>query len=303
MLNVIRGKEKGVWVGELSDRWMVGRVPSGGVVASVMLKATMKESEAPESFTPLSASITFLRKTEPAQEFCCKVRVIKKGKSFYVFETLMVQRKKERCRMISLFGDVEKSLKEGPNRLFEGFQPPTFASIEQFVRLDGGDNSENSVRSRVKIFVDPNCADLFAHCRKVRSSGEFDDSTLLDRELRIHRNGTTSYEGYMYFADDVGVPIIDACTYPILLDAGLPPVLGRHVAGWVPTLTWNIHFKSALTESSRVSFRFRTTHIAGGYLEEDGEIWDMNTGKLLAISRQLAMVGVSQSSSGRRSAL
>ena len=82
--------------------------------------------------------------------------------------------------------------------------------------------------------------------------------------------------------------------YPVLLDAALPPVLGKHVAGWVPTLTWSIQFKSVLTNSNRVSFRFRTTHIAGGYLEEDGELWDMSTGKLLAISRQLAMVGVSQ---------
>ena len=76
-------EEKGVCVGELSDRWMVGRVPSGGVVASVMLRATMKVSDAPESFTPLSASITFLRKTEPGKEFRCVVRVVKRGKSFY----------------------------------------------------------------------------------------------------------------------------------------------------------------------------------------------------------------------------
>ena len=296
-------EEKGVCVGELSDRWMVGRVPSGGVVASMMLRATMKVSDAPESFTPLSASITFLRKTEPGKEFRCEVRVVKRGKSFYVFETLMIQLNKERCRMISLFGDVEKALKQGPNRLFDGFQPPRLASVERFVRLDGGDNSENSVRSRVKLFVDPKCADVFVNCRKAQSNGEFDESTLLDREVRTSRNGgTTSYEGYMYFAEDVRVPVIDSCIYPVLLDAALPPVLGSHVAGWVPTLTWNIHFKSAYTKSSRVSFRFRTTHIAGGYLEEDGEIWDMSTGKLLAISRQMAMVGVSQRR-GTRSAL
>ena len=80
------------------------------------------------------------------------------------------------------------------------------------------------------------------------------------------------------------------CMYSVLLDAALPLFLW-HVAGWVPTR--NIHFKSAFTKSSRVSFRFRPHH-CGGYLEEDGEIWDMSTGKLLAISRQMAMVGVSQ---------
>ena len=66
----------------------------------------------------------------------------------------MIQLNKERCRMISLFGDVERALKQGPNRLFDGFQPPRLASVERFVRLDGGDNSENSVHSCIKaIFI------------------------------------------------------------------------------------------------------------------------------------------------------
>ena len=283
---VRKGEGDGVWKGVLPDRWMVGRVPSGGVVTSILLRATSREVS---TLSPLSASITFLRKTEPSEEYQCRVSVVKKGKRFWVLETKMFQHGKERCRMISMFGDLGSALRNGPNRLFDAF-PPKIKS--NFVRLDGGDNSENSVRSRVMIYVDPKCSETFVNCRKTQSNGEFNESTLLDREARTARHGTTSYEGFMYFKDDV--PVIDACTYPVLLDAALPPVLGKHVAGWVPTLTWSIQFKSVLTNSNRVSFRFRTTHIAGGYLEEDGELWDMSTGKLLAISRQLAMVGVSQ---------
>ena len=29
----------------------------------------------------------------------------------------------------------------------------------------------------------------------------------------------------------------------ILLDAGVPPVLGTMVSGWVPTINWTVQFK------------------------------------------------------------
>ena len=81
---------------------------------------------------------------------------------------------------------------------------------------------------------------------------------------------------------------------PMLLDASVPPVLGAIVSGWVPTLNWRIDFKAHPSAGSGpLRFRFRTRRVTGGFLEEDGELWDGN-GNLVALSRQLAMVGVSQ---------
>ena len=79
---------------------------------------------------------------------------------------------------------------------------------------------------------------------------------------------------------------------PVLLDAGLPPVLAVLHAGWVPTLNWTVQFKRHPSPGP-MRCRFKTTTVVGGFLEEDGELFD-HQGNLVAVSRQLAMVGVQQ---------
>ena len=96
----------------------------------------------------------------------------------------------------------------------------------------------------------------------------------------------------MFPEDPDGTPALaDA---PIFLDASIPPVLGAIVSGWVPTINWRVDFKAHPREGSGpLRFRFGTRRVTGGFLEEDGELWD-GEGRLVAVSRQLAMLGVSQ---------
>lgn len=67
----------------------------------------------------------------------------------------------------------------------------------------------------------------------------------------------------------------------------LPPVsfdLGR--PGWAPTLELTVHVR-AIPAPGWVQVRHSTRNVAGGYFEEDCEVWD-STGRLVAQSRQLA---------------
>ena len=59
-----------------------------------------------------------------------------------------------------------------------------------------------------------------------------------------------------------------------------------------PTINWTIQSKAHPCPGP-LRFRFKSSHVNGGFLEEDGEIWDQD-GKLIAISRQCALLGVSQ---------
>jgi acyl-CoA thioesterase len=84
----------------------------------------------------------------------------------------------------------------------------------------------------------------------------------------------------------------DAHVLALLADAWPPAVFG--VAdlprGGVPTIDLTVHFRQApVSEDPWLLVRFSTRLAAEGYLEEDGEIWDRD-GRLLAQSRQLAVI-------------
>ncbi len=74
----------------------------------------------------------------------------------------------------------------------------------------------------------------------------------------------------------------------VLLADVFPPAIFDHgVLGWVPTVELTVHCRRRPPEGW-IAARFRTRHVTGPYLEEDGELWDA-AGNLLALSRQLAL--------------
>jgi acyl-CoA thioesterase len=61
-----------------------------------------------------------------------------------------------------------------------------------------------------------------------------------------------------------------------------------------PTIDLTVHFRApgavaALAAEDHLLVRFRSTTAAGGFFEEDGELWSPD-GTLLAQSRQLALL-------------
>jgi acyl-CoA thioesterase len=88
---------------------------------------------------------------------------------------------------------------------------------------------------------------------------------------------------------------LDAPLLAAYADAWMPPVFLRlPEPNAVPTVDLTVHFRSPLPspdvdDDDYVLTVFRTRVLAGGFLEEDGEIWSRN-GVLLAQSRQLAVM-------------
>ena len=72
----------------------------------------------------------------------------------------------------------------------------------------------------------------------------------------------------------------------------LPPSvfnLPGNPPGWVPTIEYTVHVR-AVPAPGPVQCVIRTNLIGDGFLEEDGEVRD-STGKVVATSRQLALLG------------
>jgi acyl-CoA thioesterase len=95
--------------------------------------------------------------------------------------------------------------------------------------------------------------------------------------------------GWIRLKDPVPV---DAEYLAQVADAWVPAAFGvlEGRAGGLPTVDLTVHFRQApVSEDPWLLVRFRTRLAAEGYLEEDGEIWDRE-GRLLANSRQLAVI-------------
>jgi acyl-CoA thioesterase len=109
-----------------------------------------------------------------------------------------------------------------------------------------------------------------------------EDATALEGEA----TGVARFRGWFRLLDDEPpdpfLPLLAADAFPpAVFNASLP-------LAWTPTLEMTTHIRSTpVTEWLRC--QFTTRFVSGGFLEEDGEIWDEN-GQLVALSRQLALV-------------
>ncbi|MDJ0954643.1 MAG: thioesterase family protein [Acidimicrobiia bacterium] len=111
-------------------------------------------------------------------------------------------------------------------------------------------------------------------------------------ELRLHpedasfTSGVPRFRGWFRLRN--GEPI-DSFGLLVAVDAFPPTVFAAQLPiAWTPTLELTAHIR-AVPEPGWLRCLFTTRFISGGYLEEDGEVWDAS-GRLVAQSRQLALL-------------
>lgn len=79
---------------------------------------------------------------------------------------------------------------------------------------------------------------------------------------------------------------LDALAVPLFADCWPPPIFTRRGPGLVPTIELTVHFRNN-PEPGWVWCQFESRVLAGGYVEEDGELWS-ERGNIIAMSRQIS---------------
>lgn len=117
---------------------------------------------------------------------------------------------------------------------------------------------------------------------KVRVMIHPDDAT----SLRGERTGIPRIRGWFGLLDDEP---IDPIATVLAADAFPPAVFNTNLPlKWTPTVEMTTYVRDP-GPRTWLRCQFRTRFVTGGYLEEDGEMWDED-GNLVAQSRQLALV-------------
>jgi acyl-CoA thioesterase len=253
---------EGRWSGEVQDGWDFAGLPNGGYLMAVAVQAMVGELSRND---PIVVSAHFLSPASagPAEISVSKLR---EGRRHASATASLRQGETEIAYLLGTFGD-----------------------------LRGAGHSSEYLRAEPPALPPPD------ECESPRPLAGFEPPPITQKvELRLlpehagfaHGNppGIAEVAGWARFAD--GRPV-DTLSLPLFADAMPPAVFNAGLPlGWVPTIELTVQIRKR-PAPGWLRCRFTTRLVAGGYLEEDGEIWDSED-DLVALSRQLALAHTRQ---------
>lgn len=240
----------------LSERYNIGSVPNGGYVLALAGRALCETLARPD---PLTITGHYLAPTQPGPARLV-VNSAPDLRRLACASACLIQEGSERARFLGTCSDLSRH--QGTD--WTDGRAPLLPPIKDCVPAAGGALlAPMPFHDTVEVRLDPACGDW-------RRAGD----------------GPAELRGYLAFAD--GRPP-DSLALLLFADA-MPPAIFRVLGnvGWVPTVELTVQLR-ARPAPGPVGGVFRTRYITGGLLEEDGMLWD-STGRLVALSRQLALV-------------
>lgn len=261
----VRFREPGVHDIDLSAGWAIGHALNGGYLLAVIGRALGEALPHPD---PFSITAHYFSATGPGPavirtDTARTGRTLSSG-SAGLFQTDADGREVERIRVLATYGDLDTVTDE----VRTSAEPPAMPPREQcFSAHDNpaGPDSGPEMGKRLDLRLDP------ATCGWAVGAP----------------SGRGEMRAWLGLADGR-----DPDPFSLLMAAdALPPTafeLG--LRGWVPTVELTVHVR-ARPAAGPLRVSVSTVNLAGGYLEEDVQIWD-SADRLVAQSRQLARAKV-----------
>lgn len=252
----------GVYDAELSAGWTVINAVNGGYLLALLGRALGDALPHPDPFT---VSAHYLSASQPGPAVI-RTDVVRTGRTLSTGQASLFQYGEdgaeiERIRVLATYGDLDAL----PDDVRTSAKPPAMPPLQDCLGPSDGPAPKipgsSAITERLNIELDPATVGWAVGAP----------------------SGKGEMRGWFSLADGR-----DADPFSLLLtvDALPPTSFELGLKGWTPTVELTTHIRCRPAPGPlRVSIA--TRNLAGGFLEEDAEVWD-SADRLVAQSRQLA---------------
>ncbi len=253
----------GEYAAELGAGWVVGGGVNGGYALAVLGNAVADFAAELGHPDPFVVNAHYLTACRPGPA-TARVRLVRNGRSLTTVTASLSQQQDgvevERVTALASYGDLTRLSADVATTAEEPELPPRDQCVPnslapaEFAKMA-------PLLDRFELLADPACVGW--------AVGEPSGRGMLQGWFRLNDERDL---------DAVALLLAVDALPPVTFDLGLP--------GWAPTLELTVHVR-AVPAPGWVKLRHATRNVAGGYFEEDCEVWD-SAGRLVAQSRQLA---------------
>ncbi|MGA4839479.1 thioesterase family protein [Streptomyces sp. G45] len=258
-------REPGVYDTDLSAGWTIINAVNGGYLLAVVGRAL---AHALPHADPFTVSAHYLTASEPGPAVI-RTETVRDGRGLSTGQASLVQYEPdgtevERLRVLASYGDLDAL----PDDVRTTAVPPALPPVEHCFGPDDAPDDRplpgsSAIVERLWLKLDP--ATLGWALGQPSGKGEM--------------------RAWFGLAD--GRPA-DPLALLLAVDALPPTAFEMGLSGWVPTVELTAHVR-ARPAPGPLRVAITTRNLAGGFLEEDAEVWD-SADRLVAQSRQLARV-------------
>jgi hypothetical protein len=253
----------GVYDTDLSAGWTIFGAVNGGYLLAVLGRAladTLPHSD------PFTVSAHYLSASRPGPAVV-RTQTVRTGRTLSTGQASLFQhdeegREVERIRVLASYGDLDAL----PDDVRTSAKPPAIPPISRCLGPEDGpapDADQQPIAERLMLKLDPSTIGW--------ALGQ--------------PSGKGEMRAWFGLADGRDA---DPLSLLLAVDALPPTAFDLGIAGWVPTVELTVHVRSRPAPGP-VRVSITTRNLAGGFLEEDAEVWDSQD-RLVAQSRQLARV-------------
>lgn len=256
-------RETGVYDIDLNVGWTIQNALNGGYLLAVLGRAL---ADALPHADPFSISAHYLTASRPGPAVV-RTDVIRTGRRLSTGQASLFQHDEdgqevERIRVLASYGDLDAL----PDDVRTTAEPPAIPPMDQcFGPQDAPDRvaGRSAIADRLFLKLDPSTLGWAVGAP----------------------SGKGEMRSWFGLADGRDA---DPLSLLLAVDALPPTAFEIGLSGWVPTVELTVHVRCRPAPGP-LRVAITTRNLAGGFLEEDAEVWD-STDRLVAQSRQLASV-------------